>query len=60
MKNIQQKGIGTIAIHGGQEKNPFGALSTPIYQTSTFIFDNVEQGGARFAGKEDGYIYSRL
>ena len=60
MKNIQQKGIGTIAIHGGHEKNPFGALSTPIYQTSTFIFDNVEQGGARFAGKEDGYIYSRL
>lgn len=60
MKNIKQKGIGTIAIHGGHEKNPFGALSTPIYQTSTFIFDNVEQGGARFAGKEDGYIYSRL
>ncbi|MGL4510547.1 methionine gamma-lyase [Cetobacterium sp.] len=60
MKNIQQKGIGTIAIHGGHEKNPFGALATPIYQTSTFIFDNVEQGGARFAGKEGGYIYSRL
>lgn len=60
MKNIQQKGIGTIAIHGGHEKNPFGSLATPIYQTSTFIFDNVEQGGARFAGKEDGYIYSRL
>lgn len=60
MKSIQQKGIGTIAIHGGHEKNPFGSLATPIYQTSTFIFDNVEQGGARFAGKEDGYIYSRL
>lgn len=60
MKNVQQKGIGTIAIHGGHEKNPFGSLATPIYQTSTFIFDNVEQGGARFAGKEDGYIYSRL
>lgn len=60
MKNISEKGIGTIAIHGGQEKNPFGALSVPIYQTSTFIFDSVDQGGNRFAGKEDGYIYSRL
>lgn len=60
MKDITSKGIGTIAIHGGQEKNSFGALATPIYQTSTFIFDNVEQGGARFAGKENGYIYSRL
>lgn len=60
MKDIEKKGIGTIAIHGGQEKNPFGALATPIYQTSTFIFDSVDQGGARFAGKENGYIYSRL
>lgn len=60
MKDIEKKSIGTIAIHGGQEKNPFGALATPIYQTSTFIFDSVDQGGARFAGKENGYIYSRL
>ena len=50
----------TKAIHGGYEKNKFGALATPIYQTSTFIFDNAEQGGRRFALEEDGYIYSRL
>ncbi|MDU1910565.1 methionine gamma-lyase [Fusobacterium sp.] len=60
MKDLKNKGIGTIAIHAGQSKNPFGALSTPIYQTSTFIFDSTEQGGARFAGEEEGYIYSRL
>lgn len=60
MKDLKNKGIGTIAIHAGQGKNPFGALSTPIYQTSTFVFDSTEQGGARFAGKEEGYIYSRL
>ena len=53
-------GIGTIAIHGGQQKNPFGALAVPIYQTSTFIFDSAEQGGKRFALEECGYIYSRL
>lgn len=53
-------GIGTIAIHGNGGKNPFGALSTPIYQTSTFVFETAEQGGRRFALEEEGYIYSRL
>lgn len=60
MEDLKNKGIGTIAIHAGQQKNPFGALATPIYQTSTFVFDSAEQGGNRFAGKEEGYIYSRL
>ena len=59
MTNLKEKGIGTQAIHAGQEKNPFGALATPIYQTSTFIFDSVEQDQARFMGEEEGYIYSR-
>lgn len=40
--------------------NQFGALATPIYQTSTFVFDSAEQGGRRFALEEDGYIYTRL
>ncbi|MBE6067724.1 MAG: methionine gamma-lyase [Clostridium lundense] len=54
-------GFGTKAIHGGHEKDAqFGSLSTPIYQTSTFIFDTAEQGGRRFALEEPGYIYSRL
>lgn len=53
-------GIGTMAIHAGSEKNPFGALATPIFQTSTFIFDSAEQGGKRFALEECGYIYTRL
>ncbi len=50
----------TRAVHGGYQKNEFGALATPIYATSTFIFDSAEQGGARFALEEPGYIYSRL
>ena len=54
-------GFGTMAIHAGNRKDSsFGALSTPIYQTSTFVFDSCEQGGRRFAGAENGYIYSRL
>ena len=53
-------GFATRQIHAGKDKNSAGALCTPIYQTSTFEFDSVEQGGARFAGQEEGYIYSRL
>lgn len=53
-------GFETRAIHAGHQKNQFGALSTPIYQTSTFVFDSAEQGGARFALEEEGYIYTRL
>jgi len=60
MKEINEKGFGTKTIHGGHEKNPFGTLTTPIYQTSTFVFDTAEQGGRRFALEEGGYIYSRL
>lgn len=55
------KGFGTKAIHAGNVKDTqYGALTMPIYQTSTFVFDSCEQGAARFSGKENGYIYSRL
>ncbi|WP_144209418.1 trans-sulfuration enzyme family protein [Shewanella donghaensis] len=50
----------TLAIHGGHIKEAYGALVTPLYQSATFVFDNAEQGGARFAGDEKGYIYTRL
>ena len=54
-------GFGTKAIHAGNVKDrQYGALSTPIYQTSTFVFDTCEQGGRRFSGAENGYIYTRL
>jgi methionine-gamma-lyase len=50
----------TGALHDISQRQPFGALSTPIYQTSTFIFESADQGGDRFAGREEGYIYTRL
>lgn len=54
-------GFGTKAIHAGNVKDAqYGALTTPIFQTSTFVFDSCEQGGRRFAGEEAGYIYTRL
>jgi len=56
-----QHGFETNVIHGGYDSKEFlGSLSTPIFQTSTFTFDSAEQGEKRFAGEEDGFIYSRL
>lgn len=53
--------IETNTIHGGKtSQGEFGPLSTPIYQTSTFVFDSVQQGADRFAGESQGHIYSRL
>lgn len=59
-EELQHLGFATRAIHGGAAPNTFGALTAPIYQTSTFVFDSAAQGGNRFALQEEGYIYSRL
>lgn len=56
----QQCGFGTSAIHAGAVKDKFGSLVTPIYQTATFVFDDCAQGGDRFAGRDEGFIYTRL
>jgi methionine-gamma-lyase len=51
----------TAVIHAGQEPDPvYGAVSVPIYQSSTFAFESAEQGAARFAGREEGFIYTRI
>jgi methionine-gamma-lyase len=51
----------TQTIHAGQHADPAtGAVAPPIHQTSTFAFENCRQGAGRFAGEEDGYIYTRM
>lgn len=61
MHDYTNKGYDTKIVHAGQQADRLtGALSTPIYQTSTFVFDSAAQGAARFALEEEGYIYSRL
>lgn len=47
-------------IHAGALEDPFGSVSVPIYQSSTFAFKNAEHGAACFAGEDDGYIYTRI
>ncbi len=50
----------TSLIHGGHKPDPLKAVVTPIYQTSTFAFDNAQNGAECFSGESDGYIYTRL
>ena len=59
-EELRKSGFATRAVHVGAEKNQHGTLASPIYQTSTFVFDDAEQGGRRFALEEGGYIYTRL
>ncbi len=54
-------GKNTKAIHGGLDPADHrGAVSVPIYQSSTFAFPSAEEGAARFAGTSSGPIYTRL
>ncbi|AEB10582.1 trans-sulfuration enzyme family protein [Desulfobacca acetoxidans] len=51
----------TLAVHaGGMKEAIFGEVSPPIFQTSTFGFTSAEEGAARFAGEQSGYIYTRM
>ena len=59
-EKLSKMNFSTRAVHAGYKSNEYGALATPIYQTSTFVFESAEQGGRRFALEEEGYIYTRL
>ncbi len=52
-------GFSSVAIHSGHEQDPNYSHITPIYASSTYVFDDAEQGMRRFNGEEKGYIYSR-
>jgi len=55
------KGRNSTAIHAGFDPMDHkGAVSVPIYQSSTFMFPSAEEGAARFDGRSDGPIYTRL
>lgn len=56
----KDKGFNTKLVHAGAFDDEFGSASVPIYQTSTFRFKNAQHGADCFAGKSDGYIYTRI
>lgn len=58
-KSFPLTGWGTTAVHAGHRQDPMYAHQVPIYASSTYVFDDAEQGMRRFSGKEAGYIYSR-
>ncbi|MFA5419498.1 MAG: PLP-dependent aspartate aminotransferase family protein [Bacteroidales bacterium] len=58
--NTKDKGFTSKLVHAGGIKDPFGSAVTPIYQTSTFSFRDVDHGARCFSGEEKGYIYTRL
>ncbi len=54
-------GFSTRAIHHAYD--PYaghGSLNPPLYLSSTYAFPTVEDGAARFAGEQAGYVYSRV
>ena len=54
-------GFETRAIHAGAQPDPTtGARSTPIYQTTAYVFDDVDHAASLFNLHNFGYIYSRL
>jgi len=51
----------TLQLHAGQEPDPVtGSRAVPIYQTTSFVFNNAEHGANLFALKEFGNIYTRI
>jgi methionine-gamma-lyase len=59
MKENILKGWSSTAIHGGHEADPNHSHITPIYATSTFVFDTALEGSERFASLDKELIYSR-
>ncbi|MFJ5624175.1 O-acetylhomoserine aminocarboxypropyltransferase/cysteine synthase family protein [Peribacillus loiseleuriae] len=50
----------TIALHGGQEIDPVTrSRAVPIYQTTSYAFDDTDHAASLFQMQEEGYIYSR-
>jgi O-succinylhomoserine sulfhydrylase len=52
-------GFDTAAVRTSIERTQYNEHNEPIFMTSSFVFDDAAQAAARFAGEEDGYLYSR-
>jgi len=58
--STKHSGVHTTLVHAGHHPDHTGAVTVPIYQTSTFAFRSAQHGAELFAGGNDGYIYTRL
>ncbi|MFB6086752.1 MAG: O-acetylhomoserine aminocarboxypropyltransferase/cysteine synthase family protein [Halodesulfurarchaeum sp.] len=61
MTEDSDNGIHTRSIHAGQESDSAtGSRAPPIYQTTSYEFEDAEDAAAQFALEKPGYVYSRL
>jgi methionine-gamma-lyase len=58
--DTKRMGFDTKMVHAGMGKDQYGSAVVPIYQTSTFAFESAQNGADRFAGRAEGYIYTRI
>jgi O-acetylhomoserine (thiol)-lyase len=61
MSEHRRPGFNTLAIHAGAQPDPAtGARITPIYQTTSYVFDDVDHAAALFNLETFGNIYTRI
>src|SRR5450755_3538153 len=54
-------GFDTLSLHAGQHPDPMnGARAVPIYQTTSYMFDDTDQAASLFNLERPGHIYSRI
>ena len=61
MSDTRTPGFATLSVHAGAQPDPAtGARSTPIYQTTAFVFDDVDHAASLFGLQAFGNIYTRI
>ena len=61
MSKLKYPGFDTISLHGGQRPDPVtGARAAPIYQTTSFVFNETDQASSMFDLARSGHVYSRI
>lgn len=58
--SLKHPNFDTLQAHAGQSVDAIGARVTPIYQTTSFVFDGVEQAREIFNHERPGHIYTRI
>lgn len=58
--NTRDMALDSKLVHAGIAQDVYGSVVPPIYQTSTFRFENAQNGADRFSKKAKGYIYTRI
>jgi O-acetylhomoserine (thiol)-lyase len=61
MTDDRLPGFSTLAVHAGARPDPTtGARATPIYQTTSYVFDSIEHAASLFGLQSFGNIYTRI